>query len=307
MVWKKTRRERAIQYLPSKTMLEKSVAAAEVFDWIMTIRKAEEAYPNWTPVELTNAMRRLAGYDYAAWLKMYGDIKPAQDLAPYGPLTLNDIDNLKKWTKHSSASTGLITDADGNRLASGHVLTGISAGVYRDRDIDVTPAYALWIGEKMDNLYASTISGDLGQAAVFVNERKQTMPYIGSHGEADDAELIGDIDGFILGAKEPKGGSGRKLSDILNDYYCSCKPTAAFRRRMSSFVQLDSGRLKDQVQRFATTYVYKSEGEVDGFFSEVRSEANSAFEEFQIWLIKRQAEEREKSDKIEEELNRLKK
>lgn len=284
---------------PKKELLEETPLSCEVFDWVATIKKAETEYPKWTGVEMTNAMRRVAGYDNSSFQKMYGNSPLGKPLKPKGNLTQTDINNLEKWTKHKNAASGLVKDLDNIELAAGHVLTGISGGVYRNKNIDITPSYSLWLGEKMDNLYAVTISGDLGQAAVFVNEEKQSKPYIGSHGDADDAELIGDIDGFILGMKEPIGGSGKKLSDTLLEYYCSCSVETSFRSRIKFFNDnVNKKYLKDQIYRFARTYIYKSEWVTDAAFSFIEGESEEAYEEFCTWLTNEEKKEEKRISKF---------
>jgi LysM domain len=301
--WKDRTVEVAAQFdtAPDKKMTDAIPASAGIFEWIATIKKAESAYPSWSGVEITNAMRRLTiNYDDDNFRRMYGGSPRGRELQAAGALTDADIQNLINWTRHTSPDTGIVTDPDGDLLAAGHVLTGISGGVYRNRSIDVTPLGSMHpAGERMDNLYAVTISGDLGQQAVFVNEGKKQKPYIGRHGDADEAEIIGDLDGFNIGFRQPPGGSGEKLSDILLSYYCPCKSEYNFRTRTSLFEQNDGGQLEDQVRRFANTYVYASEGIFDGASSFVTGEANEASAEFRTWAKNRKGLEAERVKAIE--------
>ncbi|MBK8535158.1 MAG: hypothetical protein IPL59_08485 [Candidatus Competibacteraceae bacterium] len=130
---------------PENEMFSGKPESAEVYDWIATIKKAEAAYPHLDGVQMTNAMRRLASYDDEGFRLTYGETPPGETLTPKDLLIQKDIDKLTKWTKHSvvgGIETGIVKDADGNDLAAGHVLTGISAGVYRDKDIDMAGKYA---------------------------------------------------------------------------------------------------------------------------------------------------------------------
>ena len=288
-----TWREKTIQVAaqfdkePTKKMVDHKATTHEVHEWIATIEKAEAAYPAWSSMRMTDAMRRLAGYDDIKFQTMYGGSKPAPVLQPIGGLANADIHKLEAWTKHSSATTGLVTDSNGERFAAGHVLTGISAGFYREKRVDVTPWYSGSAGEKMDNLYSTTISGDLGQAAVFVELKKQKKPYIGSHGDADDEEIIGDLDGFNIGRTLPRGGSTAKLSDILLRYYCGCVTTNNYRQRIEQFLSHGKASLKDEVRRFAYTYVYAAAGKLSGLVTEVTTEAAEATAEFDSWSAAR--------------------
>lgn len=272
------------------------IAAPEpntVSSWITIIKKAESAYPDWSGVKMTNAMRRLAGYDSHNFREMFGGSPQGDELKARGTFTESDITHLQTWTMHDKAGAGLVKDNQGNELSAGHVLSGLSAGVYRDEKRDLTPPLSFAFGEIMDNLYAVTISGDLGQAAVYVNEGKQKRPYIGSHGDAEEAEIIGDIDGFNLGFKEKLGGSGKKLSQILQEYYFS-DTKSDLNNRLAIFKKNDNGKLKDQVRRFATTYLYVSESKIDAMTSEVTTEAEAATDEFWQWFEKKQSGQRKK-------------
>jgi phage baseplate assembly protein gpV len=288
---------------PKGKMFSSKPESAEVYDWIATIRKAEEAYPAWSGVAMTNALRRVAPpgkrggapgapYDNEVFRMMYGHSPPGAMLAPLGPLTQSDIDQLGRWNWHEmngQVESGIVKDADGNEFAAGHVLTGLSAGVYRNRSIDITPWYSAGIGESMDNLYATTISGDLGQVAVFVYTKRQAKPYLGNHGDATDAELMGDIDGWLIGNSEPPGGSGKKLSETLSDYYCPCnKSNQSYRNRFVAFEKTGLVALQTEIVRFASTYIHSVPTTVvdkaEMLFNIVEPSCGEAYAEFVKWL-----------------------
>lgn len=270
----------------NKPMLSLKPQSCQLFDWIALIKKAEVAYPALSGVQMTNALRWVAGYDNALFRALFSGSPRGFPLAPAGSLTQADIDQMQGWTRHAVAAgveAGVVKDFDGTPIAAGHVLTGLSGGVYRNRSVDITPSGSLAAGETLDSLYAATISGDLGQAACFVNRGRQAKPYIGLHGDATEGELIGDLDGFLLGDAEPHGGSSVKLSEILIAYYSGCNQQGA-RARFSRFSSTGVGVLKDQVYRFASTYKYHASGMVGGLFSELETEANEAYDEFMDWL-----------------------
>jgi hypothetical protein len=124
----------------------------------------------------------------------------------------------------------------------------------------------------------------LGQSAVFVKVGKQTKPYTGPRTEATEPELVGDIDGFLLGDSLSSGG-GRKLSEILIDYYCPCsKKPQNFRNRFKSFRASGLANLAGQVLRFAKDFLYASEGKWAGSTTTIGTESDEAFKEFEKWL-----------------------
>jgi outer membrane protein OmpA-like peptidoglycan-associated protein len=272
-------------------MFSGKAQSCELYDWIATIKKAEAEFPSLTGVQMTDAMRQIAGYDTNPFRQLYGGRPPATALKPHGALTQTDLDQLKKWTAHDlkgGVEEGILEDPEGNKVAAGHVLTGLSAGVYRERSIDLTPVYAVGVGERVDNLYAATISGDLGQVAIFVLQGKQAKPYMGSHGDATEAEVIGDIDGWLLGEAEPRGGSGKALSETLLGYYCGCKgPGTSFKKRYSAFSSKGLGNLEDQVIRFATNYSYLKMSKWDAANAKVEPDSKAAVAEFKTWLGKK--------------------
>jgi hypothetical protein len=276
---------------PPDKMFSGKPVSCELYDWIATIKKAEAELPSLTGVQMTDAMRRVAGYDTSPFRQLFGGSPPGTVLKPHGALTQTDLDQLKKWTAHDlkgGVEEGILEDPDGNKVAAGHVLTGLSAGVYRDRSIDLTPVYAVAVGEKVDNLYAATISGDLGQVAIFVLQGKQAKPYMGSHGDATEAEVMGDIDGWLLGDTQPKGGSGKALSETLLGYYCGCKgPGTSFKKRYSAFSSKGLGNLEDQVIRFATNYAYLKMDKLDAMKADVDTDSKAAVAEFKTWLGKK--------------------
>lgn len=129
---------------------------------------------------------------------------------------------------------GVVKTPTGN-VAMGHVMTGICAGANRHRSLTLPKV----VGAYIDNLYAATISGDLGQTALH-KQIDQSRPLFGPGGswspndqcpatfnapssitsEATNAELFGDIDGFLLGYNLPNYVSKNvRLGQLLRMYY----------------------------------------------------------------------------------------
>lgn len=134
-------------------------------------------------------------------------------------------------------------DSTGRNVALGHVVVGISAGIHHPPPViyvEVGPATFpvpdLSISKQragLDPLYATTITGDLGQTATPPNTlcSQKSCIFGGVGSEATSAELDGDIDGFMLGYWLSTTSYGQdvrsimvqnnsiKLSTILLEYY----------------------------------------------------------------------------------------
>lgn len=173
-----------------------------------------------------------------AWQQKYGD--SYRDLtAPQRQTALRellqthgmkkaDVDALMRMSNHSDESHGFARDSFGQDVAMGHVLTGISGGMYRNKDTELRPGWAqsLRLGFPLDNLYATTLAGDLGQSLAKGGHEGR---FLGPGTEASNPELVGDIDGMLLGSHQQllskgkslqtNGPTGVKLSQMLSTYY----------------------------------------------------------------------------------------
>lgn len=268
-----------------------------IVNFLSVLRKAEKAYSSWTKEQMLNSLRRLGGYDNEKFQTMYGTTA-AGDLVAIPNRGFNAIDlrQLKEMVGHEISDykeTGIVKDLSGQYLAMGHVMTGISGGLHRKKEADLTPLYSFAAGEKMDNLYAATIAGDLGQSAVLVNAGIQ-HGYIGPGTEATDAELVGDIDGYLIGETftaadlKKKWDETRNLSDFIEAYYKS-----TYRERFIEASKIKEADLIDQVTRFAETYAYTL-GNLRGAFSNVGTESKASYKEYKDWLSKKKIKENEK-------------
>ncbi|XP_031550155.1 uncharacterized protein LOC116287609 [Actinia tenebrosa] len=232
--------------------------------------------------EIANYVRKL-GYDNSMWTDLLGNA----DSLPTGVLTSEEERVLNNMVVHRyvwSRELGVVKTPTGN-VAMGHVMTGICAGASRKS--------ILIAGVSIDNLYAATISGDLGQTALH-KQIDQSRLLFGPGGswspnescphtfnapssqtsEATNAELLGDIDGFLLGYNIPYYVSKKvRLGQLLRMYYTggvlydtsfvSCS-------RKLKFTQLVSrDRLRTQVQGFMNGLKERWYGSAD--FSSVPS------------------------------------
>ncbi len=222
--------------------------------FIALIAKLERAFPAWGVTEVTDRLRHVAYYDNAFWRTML-DTDEAPELSrarfiasPH--FSRADRDELARLVNHTPAGgTGAevtCADAWGQRIAVGHVITGISAGLHRNTN-------RLFSG--LDNLYAVTLAGDLGQSASRVADGRSTQ-YIAEDfrlTEASSAELVGDIDGLLLGDGASPNAT---LSAMLHEYYCPRGPGEARHRfaRLEAQMAAAPGVLEHQTAAFANWY-----------------------------------------------------
>jgi hypothetical protein len=195
---------------------------------------------------LLDSLRALAGIDTNLF-RILLNTQPA-DAIQRGSRRLPgaDFDELRNFNFHdivNNREIGLAIDKSTNRsVAMSHVVAGLCGGIHRPEptnrrqigpiEIPVGPATRRTIG--LDPLYAVTMSGDLGQIAALqqVDSVNNTRSIWGGIGlEATAAELIGDIDGFLLGnwlsttvtgqnvRRQLVQGNNIRLSRILSEYY----------------------------------------------------------------------------------------
>ena len=140
---------------------------------------------------------------------------------------------------HSNSSTGLevgVILTQKETVAIGHVMAGIDCGGF-NRDTHVQSDEEEGVKEDMDNMFQSTISGDIGETTLLHYAYPTKFVLLGPSGKWDsascpkvytlnskpsseltDAELLGDIDGVILGTIIPMIKK-KPLSQILYEYY----------------------------------------------------------------------------------------
>lgn len=316
-----------------KLSVKTNIVWSKVGEFISLVSEVEKKYPDWTGEDVLNSLRAVGQYrkdgepyDTLGFRVFYGGenpLRPGRPL-PSGELRKKldeiishdggDADNPKE---SGISSEKPISDYD---VAMGHVLTGISGGQHRIRNLDFPYCMAKaapktrwhygWkfsdaleniagylAGEKVDNLYSVTIAGDLGQSVNFKNEfSSKQKNYIGHRTEATYAEIIGDIDGFIIGSnlamftgsKRLSDKNGAKLSEVLHNYYCTTcinkKVKINRSNRFATFKKQGMRDLKKQTIAFAINFAYKHRGKVSGLFTEIGSEAKEAYEEFKKWI-----------------------
>ena len=179
---------------------------------------------------------------------------------------------------------GVIRTPRGDTIALGHVITGICAGLNRDTELSL----AQWFADSpqtIDNLFVATISGDLGQTGLKKKNGDQAE-YLGPGGtwfteecpsrfnraevdeatEATDAEILGDIDGLVLGhGVQAWASRGARLSQLFKMYYGDgVLYDQTFRdcSRWAKFKELvRDKKLVDEVEGFARAFYARYSGE----------------------------------------------
>ena len=199
------------------------------------------------------------------------------DGLPSGTLTLTEYDFLHGLISHGNSASGLeergiVLTNNGDTLALGHVITGISCGGFRRDPYFFSDSVA---GE-MDSLFAMTLSGDLGQATLFHGNGitpgligpggkwdNSACPKVyslnGAISEATNAEMLADIDGVLIGLLIPGLKSKNiKLSQIFRQYYgVGLDPAGKFKdtNRIVNFKEAVSDvELKKQTHAFSVYY-----------------------------------------------------
>ena len=116
------------------------------------------------------------------------------------------------------------------------MIAGIDCGGFH-RDTQVTTVALAGLTSDIDNLFQATISGDIGQTTLQHYAFEEEYPLLGPSGNWDsticpqvytmnpkaaseltDAEILGDMDGAILGTIIPSM-KDKPLSKILHEYY----------------------------------------------------------------------------------------
>ena len=267
-----------------------------ISDYIALVQKVERAYSQWKPEQVLAALRRIAGCDSHLFRTLFGTTEGAPVSVGVGGLLATDLCDLASMSAHSGTG-GVVYDPWGQEVAVGHVLCGITAGLHRNPKFGLVAGMPLLLsglqvlaGLTLDNLFATTIAGDLGQSAVMVHLKRQTTS-VGPGTEATDAELVGDIDGCVLATSAML--KDRKISDLLLAYYGPTAPagsTAHFSHRFRLFAPtLNAPALDEQTRTFAKAYLV--EVTASQLAESTAPDVTNALAEFRIWFPQKLAAE----------------
>ena len=135
---------------------------------------------------------------------------------------------------------GVIRAPNNDTIAIGHVIYGICAGAARNTRQSLV-AWDKDAEDPVDNLFSATISGTLTRTGLEA-KNDPSRAYFGPGGSwnssslcparylksaaiksnASDAQILGDVDGFLLGYKLKEWISkGVRLGQLLRMYYSS--------------------------------------------------------------------------------------
>ena len=188
--------------------------------------------------QIVNYVRQL-GYNNDLFNILCGQANPLPD----GVLNSEEKRVLTEMVTYSfddnsNREGGVVLSPDGETIAMGHVITGICAGLVRDQSMSLNK-WTAGAPLLVDNLYAATIAYDLAVSAL-VSSNSGSSNLLGPSGfwspsmkcpenyqlnqgrvsKATDAQILGDIDGFLLGYGVPAWKSkGVRLGQLLRMYY----------------------------------------------------------------------------------------
>lgn len=285
-----------------------------IANFVELVKLLEAAYPDRdTNAILASLRTRFA--NSGNFNDMMDKTEGGEPIAPVdGILTQEDIDLLVSMIVHGEddegQETGIAKDALGNYVAVGHLITGTEAGINRQEEVSMTDKIGyIDVGTDMDNLYATTIAGDLGQSAVLINSdtgHEDDSQYIGEGTEATQAEMIGDIDGFNMGAQY--GTEGQRdittpFSELVMTYFKKVYEDENANRydAFETNSSVNDQVFEDQVIEFASVYKHAIDGKFVGLFSATEEEAKEATAQFRTWLRNQQNDNNNNSVETEQE------
>lgn len=205
---------------------------------------------------------------------------------PVGILTNAEKGILKDMVAHryvGSSEVGVVRLPTGETIAMGYVINGICAGLNRYTELSLE-SWSPGATRKVDNLYAATLAKDLAETAL-AKKNNPGNSYFGPGGswnsdecpatytrssgidsKASDAELLGDVDGLLLGYNVPRWArKGVRLGQLLRMYYStgvcydesfvSCKRIVKYK----DLIDNDEG-LYGQVLGVAEAWYLKNKG-----------------------------------------------
>jgi hypothetical protein len=204
---------------------------------------------------------------------------------PAGILSRKEKDVLTKMVAHrydGSRELGVVRTPAGETIAIGHVINGICAGLSRDKQVSLAQ-WSPGANKKVDNLYGATISRDLAEA-LLAKKNDPSLSYFGPGGswdsskcpsrytrssggnlKASNAELLGDVDGFLLGYYLPQWvRRGVRLGQLFRMYYstgiCYDMSVASCKRsnKLKRLVESDPETLLDEISGIAEAFYLKN-------------------------------------------------
>ena len=221
-------------------------------------------------------------YDDTLWNILLG----AADPLPDGVLNSEEKRVLKVMTSHrylngGTHELGVVRTHEGETIAVGNVIVGISAGLKRNTRLSLRK-WSPKAKENVDNLLTAVLGFDLSLSGLATKNNDQNK-WFGPPGtwgtaqcpaeynrggfdeetQATDAEILGGVDGFILGSAVSSWESeGVRLSQILRMYYgAGVVYDTSYRscNRKAKFDDLTHQEaISDGIEAFASAYYLKN-------------------------------------------------
>lgn len=171
----------------------------------------------------------------------------------------------------------IVRALDSAKVDIGHVFVGMDG--FNHQGSIVSPNYAYWISIS-NSLDAATWLGDLGSIIAYVRRdiydgTKPADKYSDEEvvaiwkkqieNNAQATDLLGDIDGIVMGANLPvnKTLNGKKISELLRDYYLQENNTTIKSNRMQLFATaIGLGDIEGDNYTNETAFIAKYQHEI---------------------------------------------
>ncbi len=237
----------SIQLIDQVEILKKNSNTNEIFDSVTHIYSfislVEEIENKFTLSEQSNTAYMITQFRKA----FYNSDNWNTRLIPE---TDNEKDKLKisEEDKIKLKANRIVRELDSAKIDIGHVFVGMDG--FNHQNSLTNPGYAYWI-DISNSLDAATWLGDLGSIIAYVRKdiydgTKDADKYSDEEvlaiwknqieNNASATDLLGDIDGIVIGANLPiNKPSGKKVSELLRDYYLQENNTTIKGNRMSLF------------------------------------------------------------------------
>ncbi|KAI0238561.1 hypothetical protein LSAT2_010708 [Lamellibrachia satsuma] len=224
------------------------------------------------------AYLRLLGYSGLQWIVACGTIGGTVYITGLDDTEIKILETMMghKYNATTSIETGVALTRNGT-VALGHVIAGIDCGGF-NRDTSLFSAELMYSTKyNLDNLFVTTLSGDIGQTTLAYNSFKTEYYLFGPachwvnpscpdicmtkpnslEGRSTDAEVLGNIDGFILGTIMPMiKNKNWKLSEIFCKYYKTDGIKVGERVFSSANRAVTIGELVSDVELTTQSYAY---------------------------------------------------
>lgn len=213
-------------------------------DFIKAVKQIEVEGPSSEPVAVLKKIRRVAGLNDAFIKRFLGK---AGGSLPDAGLSVYIRTAVQHSVSEDNRESGVVLTSDGTTVALAPLLLGIEAGFLSASRSSVRGLFELTFTKDLDlrTPPQTTLLGPDGCWDNITSPKVFTLQ--GSPALLTNAQLIGGMDGFVLGT-ELKSRPPENLSSLLTEYYCheldsrgmDAAPRLISQRRRENFRVLDS-------------------------------------------------------------------